>query len=444
LLSVGVCLTTYNRRGMFTRCVNEWLKFHDGPLVVIDDGSDEPAPSHHRYELHYSPDNRGIAVSKNRAIEALVDLGCEHLFIVDDDTVPTRDEWATDVIRMGEPFLIHGFESGPSHWAAKATRHGDLLSWDKPRGCMIYVHAPTVLPIVGGLHTAFGKHGGEHGNWADRIHASGLTSAPHLSLVDSPFYCADEDEADISSVTYNRDWRHVDADRLPMFADYHHKPVPVLVPRRDDGGHRDRLWRWVQDRYWADHPGYRIVEGHHVEGPFNRSVALNLAAQIAGNWDVAIIADSDAWVSSEQLHAATKLARETNRLVAAFDEVHEIDRDTTFDVLHGSGLPDSLPAKRIRTVKNAPTETQSVMLAVPRNLWEQVRGFDPVHNGWGGEDCSFWRACEIATGTPLRVEGPVWMLWHEPASREHQPANAARFQLYRQAQNLADVHRLRA
>ncbi len=97
--------------------------------------------------------------------------------------------------------------------------------------------------------------------------------------------------------------------------------------------------------------------------------------------------------------------------------------------------------ERIRT---EPMVTQSVMLAVPRNLWEQVRGFDPVHNGWGGEDNSFWRACEIATGEPLRIPGPAFTLWHEPADRSNQPANAARFRKYQQAKTIADIHKLRA
>lgn len=440
-VGIGVAITTYNRRERFNETVAKWRELHDGPLVVVDDGSDVAVPLSTHYDVIHHPVNLGIAAAKNTALAALADLSVDHMFLADDDTYPTEPNWADGYVNCPEPFLIHGFDMAPSHWTSAATRHGDLLSWDKPRGCLIYAYRPDILPVVGGLHTAFGKHGGEHGNWADRIHAAGLTSAPHMSLYDSPFWCADQDEAGISSIEYSQQWRHVDASRLPLFAEYRRLDVPVLVPRRDDGAHRDRLWRWTQDAFWNRQRGLRLVEGHHVEGPFNRSVALNIAAQRAGNWDVAVVADSDAWVPPEQLIEAVRLARASNRLVAAFTEVHEVGEKDTLDLLRGDVAPNHATAERVRT---APLETQSVMLAVPRNVWEQVRGFDPKHVGWGGEDNSFWQACTIATGEPLRVDGPAFTLWHEPSSREHQRTNAARFSQYRNARTIADVHRLRA
>lgn len=437
---VGVAVSSFNRPDMLARCVTEWRKWHDGPLVVVDDGSDPPVPNMPGVDVVRFPENRGIAAAKNACIEALEVRGVEHMFLADSDTWAIRKNWADPYCDHPQPFLIHAFETAPSHWQTKATPHGDLLSWDKPRGCLMYVHAPTVLPVVGGLHTAFGKHGGEHGDWADRIHKAGLTSAPHLSLPDSPFYCADEDQAGISSVQYTQQWRHVDPNRLPLYADYKAADVPVLVPRRNDHSHRDHLWRWTQQAFWNQLDGYRIVEGHHIEGPFNRSLALNLAADLAGNWDVAVIADSDAFVPPEQLNEAVWLARQTNRLVAAFNQVHEVGEKDTRDLLAGNIAPRTVPAERIRTRE---LETQSVMVVFPRNCWEQIRGFDPEHRGWGSEDCSAWLAATIATGKPLRVDGPVYSLWHEPASREHHGRNIERFKQYRRARTLADIHRLR-
>jgi glycosyltransferase involved in cell wall biosynthesis len=439
-VNVGVAISTHNRRHMLERCISEWRKFHHGPLVVVDDGSANPVPVGENYENVWHPTNLGIASAKNAGLAWLEKLSVEHVFLADDDTWPTRPDWADQFIRSPEPFLIHGFETAPSHWRTTAKARGDMLEWDKPRGCLMYVHAPSVLPVVGGLHTAFGKHGGEHGDWAERIHAAGLTSAPHLSFGDSPFYCADEDTRGISSVEYAQQWRHIDPQRLPLYAEYRATDIPVLVPRRNDHGHRDHLWRWTQDTYWRKQRGFRVVEGHHVEGPFNRSLALNLASDIAGNWDVAVIADSDAWVPPEQLAEAVTLARKTNRLVAAFTEVHEVGEKDTAELLSGNVITTPA-AERVRT---RPLETQSVMLAVTRNCFEQVRGFDPKHVGWGGEDNSFWAACAIATGEPLRVDGPAYTLWHQPATREHQPRNAQRFGQYRKARTIADIHRLRA
>ena len=50
---------------------------------------------------------------------------------------------------------------------------------------------------------------------------------------------------------------------------------------------RDALWvfcrPWWHDRF----PDWPIIEGHHVTGLFNRAAAVNAAARLAGDWDVA-------------------------------------------------------------------------------------------------------------------------------------------------------------
>ena len=57
--------------------------------------------------------------------------------------------------------------------------------------------------------------------------------------------------------------------------------VVFLVPRRADDGHRDELWRYARKRWEALFPEWPVFEGHHDVGPFNRSAAVNLAADLA-------------------------------------------------------------------------------------------------------------------------------------------------------------------
>lgn len=441
---IGVGLTTRNRPEIFERTIKEWrARLPRGAvLVVVDDASETPADLTLADASHRFKTNVGVAVAKNRCLELLVDAGCDELFLADDDTWPEVDGWWKPYITSPEPHLMYGFEHGPAHWRCKPTPTGDLVSWNRPRGCLLYVRAD-VLPIVGGMHAAFGKHGAEHGNWSMRIHAAGLTTHPYADVAGPPrFHCADQDEAGISSVDFaaNDGWKHVDAARLPTYAEYRTQAVPVLVPRRADHGHRDRLWRFLQAEFWGP-LGYRVVEGHHVEGPFNRSLALNLAANLAGNWDVALVVDSDAWVPSERVAEAIDTARSTGRLVSAFTEVHEVDQPTTETILR-NGLTEP-PAIGVEKVRTRAIETQSLMLAVPRNAWEQVRGFDEGFIGYGGDDNAFWRACELTTGEPIRLNGPAWHLWHEVQDKSLQATNGLRWQQYRKARNRRDLERLR-
>ena len=221
----------------------------------------------------------------------------------------------------------------------------------------------------------------------------------------------------------------------------------ALIPFRADLGHRDRLWHHLQTNYWAHLP-YPIIVGHHDDGPFNRSTAVNTAARAAGDWDVAIIADSDTWVPIRQLTEAVRLAGTGNRLVSALTAVAELDGRCTAQIL--SGELDFLNLG-VECVRSAELATQSSMIAVPRNLWDSIGGFDEKFAGWGGEDNAFWRAATILGGRPHRVEGYAFHLWHQPAiataDRSNDPAyrqNLARWNRYRTARSEQALRQVQA
>lgn len=213
--------------------------------------------------------------------------------------------------------------------------------------------------------------------------------------------------------------------------------IPVLVPYRSDGGHRDKLWDHLQAHYWADlAENYRLVHGSCTGEAFNRSEAINAAAREAGDWDVAVIADADTWVPPAQLHEAVETAQRTGSLVAALTSVIELGEQYTMAVLAGQAAPMDLDAQWVRTEDFV---TQSSMLAVPRPLWDAIGGFDEAFVGWGGEDNAFWKAAAVLGGTPLRINGAAFHLWHPCTSqieRMMSPlwrANWARFQRYVEA-----------
>lgn len=198
----------------------------------------------------------------------------------------------------------------------------------------------------------------------------------------------------------------------------------VIVPYRPDQGHRDKLWNHLKQTYWSTFPN-EIVVGEHLDGPFNRSKAINQAAQ--RDWDVAVIADSDTWVPVEQLHTAIQTAKHTNRLTAAFTSVMELSEPQTAEMLTGKPFPEVPSFDRIRTRE---LETQSSMLVITRRLWDQIGGFDPRFEGWGGEDNAFWKAATIIGGPANRVHGFAYHLWHPPALK------GRRNPLYRRNQTL--------
>lgn len=186
--------------------------------------------------------------------------------------------------------------------------------------------------------------------------------------------------------------------------------VVILVPRRSDGGWRDKLWQFCRPWWAADHPDWEIVEGHHDDGPFNRSAAINAAAADAGVWDVAVIIDSDVLCDPRAVRSAVELAAARPVVVCAgHRQVHVNERGTRRVVAGWRGDWET-------QAESVYVDHWSSCIVVGRPLWELVQGYDPAFQGWGHEDDAFRYACETLGGHPLIKESAtIWHLWHERA-----------------------------
>lgn len=196
----------------------------------------------------------------------------------------------------------------------------------------------------------------------------------------------------------------------------------IVVPYRSDGGRRDRLWDFTRSWLREHHRDYPIYLGASPDGPFNRSAAINHAARDAGDWDVAVICDSDTVVAPDQLEEAVRRAHDTGLLVSALTTVAELSSRSTARLL-ADPHSDLATLGRIRT-RRKDDMTQSSVIAVPRPLWDAIGGFDEGFQGWGCEDNAFWIAATLhggdgrsAGGEPLRVHGAAYHLWHEKVSK---------------------------
>lgn len=188
----------------------------------------------------------------------------------------------------------------------------------------------------------------------------------------------------------------------------------VLVPRRDGQVDRDLVWSWVR-QWWRDNLDLEVFEGHHDEGLFNRSAAINRAAGLADwerdePWDVAIIIDADVICDPDRVRAGIELAAETGRMVLPFDIRKDLKPGGNQAVMSGySGSWDKF-------VRHVYSDMCSSVVIVARRLWDEVDGFDETFVGWGFEDNAFAAACETFAGAPLvKIPGELWHFWHPTA-----------------------------
>jgi hypothetical protein len=211
--------------------------------------------------------------------------------------------------------------------------------------------------------------------------------------------------------------------------------VVLLVPRRADHGLRDSHWEHCRNVWAGDFPGWPIVEGHHgpEEGPFNRSAAVNRAAALAGDWDVAVVIDSDVVPDPAAVRWAVEEARRSGGPASAFNVRKNLNQAGTAKVKAG------YRGSWERMVGGKWPDCISGAFALTRDLWDRVGGFDEMFVGWGYEDTAFRIACETVSNRPLaRAQADLWHLYH-PQSPEHRKAspdlqrNRSRMQLYETA-----------
>lgn len=209
--------------------------------------------------------------------------------------------------------------------------------------------------------------------------------------------------------------------------------LAVLVPRRPDNGPRDKVWEFARPYWETIGP---VFEGHHLDGPFNRSAAINTAARAAGDWDVAIIIDSDVIVPPNQVSAAVEFVERTGAPAIAFKIRTEINEQITAKILDFQDVEwGRLPEKVLRNSCSAAN-------VIRRDLWDAIDGFDEGFVGWGWEDVAFMYATQTISGQrTVRIPGTLWHLWHPRTTEkvnhqdELQEANRKRHLLYQHANN---------
>lgn len=209
----------------------------------------------------------------------------------------------------------------------------------------------------------------------------------------------------------------------------------VLIPRRAGDEWRERIWGYTRD-WWREN-GIEPIEGHHDDGLFNRSAAINRAAAQA-NGRVLVIADADAIPGTiEQVQVAAQLAVDTAKLIRAYTKYHATTRHGAHQILDGHN------GNWRKFIRWSYPYHLSSCVAVSRDLFDEVGGFDERFVGWGYEDRAFFEACSRLAGEQ-RVRGEVWHIWHprspekDKTSSQYQ-ANADLAQRYRAAKTPAEI-----
>ncbi|EKO4983792.1 glycosyltransferase family 2 protein [Escherichia coli] len=188
--NIGIAITTHNRPEVLKRAFEQHMKHLPAGalLVVIDDGSKPAAVVPDSVLLLRHESSLGIVVSKNASLSALMDAGCEHLFLWDDDAWPIADNWQLPYIESPEPHLAYQFLDlagrNKLNDLSVLYRDDQHVAYSGQRGVMLYYHR-SAIEKVGGFDTVYGRGMYEHPDLALRIYNAGLSTWAFADVVGS-------------------------------------------------------------------------------------------------------------------------------------------------------------------------------------------------------------------------------------------------------------------
>lgn len=208
--------------------------------------------------------------------------------------------------------------------------------------------------------------------------------------------------------------------------------VVVLVPWRESES-RAEAWDFCKRQY--EQFPWEVVLGD-VEGPWNRSAAINAAANAAGSWDVAVIVDADTVHQAQLLKQAVAQALADSSVVVPWNLRWKLSREGSLRFMQGDPRRPSHSNRDLdhtdRTPARLPIIHRGGAIVVSRAAWDAIGGFDEAFEGWGHEDVAFRIAAEtLSPGGLKELRGTIWHLWHERSKPSE--SNNDRKELYRQA-----------
>jgi len=179
---MGIAVTARNRHEQTTETLAR-IRQHTPPgvpIIIVDDASDPPIPN---ADIRFDR-NVGIPAAKNASLEALMDLGVEHLFLFDNDAYPIVDDWWKPFVESPEIHLSAQFmdlEGSRKLGDVKILYADDQIeAWSGQRGYCLYYHR-TAIDAVGGFDPVYGMGLFEHSDLANRLYARGLTTWRYAS-----------------------------------------------------------------------------------------------------------------------------------------------------------------------------------------------------------------------------------------------------------------------
>jgi glycosyltransferase involved in cell wall biosynthesis len=175
---LGIAVTTYSRLPRLRNCVEDIANMTLAPhrLVIADDGSEDGTAEWCRREgmQVVTGPNRGVAHNKNRGLLALEALGCDPIFVIEDDVRPGLVGWEREWMAATARWHHTAFANKGIVRTALGGQGTAADPWVSSRTtAQLLTISAAVLALVGYFDPRFEGWGHEHADWTTRIKRAG-------------------------------------------------------------------------------------------------------------------------------------------------------------------------------------------------------------------------------------------------------------------------------
>jgi len=199
--------------------------------------------------------------------------------------------------------------------------------------------------------------------------------------------------------------------------------ISILLPFTSHDKYRRDTFRWLLDYWEAELPEAEIIVGHSTGTPFNKTEALNNAANKAHGRVLAIM-DADALLRGSVVDQCADdiLADDNDSLwFIPYRKLYRLNTEVTYAILNSDPThplfpPDPPPDDWL---DNDPAMTKygrayaALAYIIPREALDALGCWDErFDKGWGGEDVSTLRALDLLYGKHKTTDNGIFHLWH--------------------------------
>lgn len=212
---IGLGITTYNRPEFFAQAVKSAVDSGPDYLVIYNDGSKENydeiySKIEEKTHIIHNKENKGVAKAKNILLKTLLDNGCDHLFLMEDDIIVKSPKVFQAYLQASEKsgwqhfnFAHHGpaNNSGPLYSDAVVSYFPHCV------GAFSY-YSRESIETVGYMDENF-HNAWEHVEHTKRLGDAGFTSpwGAFVDMKDSKDYLTEIPESiEKSSIRPRKDW----------------------------------------------------------------------------------------------------------------------------------------------------------------------------------------------------------------------------------------------